>query len=139
MIQLPDLRQSTDYDCGAVAIDVVCQFYGRRTRGPVRLANPIQGMAPDTVEAFLRSLGFKLLTGTMSVADLKHFTKSGRPVLVCRDGHWVVVRAVGRGLVYYHCPSDGPSKMTITRWEETWNDRTSSGHAYDHYGCAAAP
>lgn len=142
MISLPDIRQSTDYDCGAAGIDVVCRYYGRRARGPVKLANPIQGMSPDTVEAVFRSLGFTVLAGRMTVDDLAHLTKTGRPVLCCvtidTGGHWVVVRGVTRSRVHYHCPLRGPRSTFITDWESNWHDRTTSGHVYDRYGLCAA-
>jgi hypothetical protein len=62
-----------------------------------RYANPVQGMAPDTLAAVLRSLGLRVLAGQMvgGIADLQHFTRLGCPVACpiteSAGGHWVVV------------------------------------------------
>lgn len=140
MLNLPDIRQTTDYDCGAAAIDTVCRFYKRRERGPVKLANHVQGMAPDTVEAVFRSLGFKLLSGTMTTRDLRSLALD-RPVMCCINaetgGHWVTIRGVTRARVHFQCPVLGPTTLSIEHWEGIWHDRTSSGHHYDHYGLCA--
>lgn len=141
MLTIPAILQATDYDCGAAALDAVAEFWGLRKRGPVRLANPIQGMAPDAVEAVLRSLGLSVLSGTMTVGDLRHLTATGRPVLcpvALAGGHWVVVRGVARGSVHFHCPTTGPSKMREAEWLVDWRDNSRSGHWFDRWGICPA-
>lgn len=142
LLKIPDIRQGTDYDCGAACIDAVCRYWGRRSRGPVSLANPVQGMAPETVAAWLRSLGAKVLSGSLfGVADLQHFTRAGLPVLcpitAAGGGHWVVVRGVERGRVYYHCPVEGEVSVRAAQWLDQWRDHTDSGHTYDRWGIVA--
>lgn len=137
LLDIPDVRQREDFDCGAAALDAVARFYGLRERGPVRLANAVQGMSPDTVEAWLRAVGFGVLSGTMTVADLAHLTKTGRPVLcpVARGGgHWVVVRGVFRNRVHFHCPTHGPDVAHEFDWVPAWRDETRAGHDYRHWG-----
>jgi hypothetical protein len=137
MLAIPDVRQALDYDCGTAAVDAVCRFFGKRERGPVPLANPIQGMGPQTVEAVLRSRGFRVLSGSMTVRDLKHLTDTGRPVLCPVDlfgGHWVVVSGVARLQVAFHCPTDGPRTLKAAAWLPVWKDRSHDGHQYDQWG-----
>lgn len=92
------------------------------------------------VEAAFRAVGLPVLSGRMIVEDLRHFTRTGRPVMCpvtdeddC--GHWVVVAGVERGYVHFHCPTDGPSKWKVKTWEAGWRDQYArSGHVYDSWG-----
>lgn len=147
MLTLPAVRQEADHDCGTAAVETVCRYYGVPTGAPLSLANPVQGMSPDTAEALLRSAGLSVLSGTMTVADLKHLTSTGRPVLCPIDlygGHWVVVAGVQRGCVHFHDPAVDDDQTVVRKWpaakfEEKWRDRTTKGQQYERWGvCAAA-
>lgn len=137
LLKIPDVRQATEHDCGAAAIEAVCRFHGVKDRGPARLANAVDGMSPATVEAVLRSLGLAVLSGTMTAGDLRHLADTGRPVLcptAHRGGHWVVVRGVARRRVHFHCPIDGPGSLPVATWETLWSDSTRAGHEYASWG-----
>jgi ABC-type bacteriocin/lantibiotic exporter with double-glycine peptidase domain len=143
LLTIPDIRQATDYDCGAAAVDAVCRFHGLRARGPAKYANAVQGMAPSTVEAVLRSLGLTVWGGPIltGVGGLAHLTRAGVPVLCptgLRGGHWVVVRGVGRGRVHFHCPVDGPSSLPRLSWESNWCDTSHTGEAFARWGIATS-
>lgn len=143
ILEIPDVRQATDYDCGAAAVDAVCAFHGLRKRGPSRLANAVQGMCPSTVEAVLRSLGLSVLSGAMELSDLKHLTQTGRPVLcpiTTEDdgGHWVVVAGVHRSMVWYHCPLAGMRKATVADWCLRWRDTSRAGQEFRKWGICPA-
>ena len=137
ILDVPDIRQASDYDCGSACVDMVAAFFGRRTRGPAALANRVQGMSPDTVEAVLRALGFVVLSGTMTAADLRHLCDTGRPVLCpieARGGHWVVVRGVARRKVLFNCPADGPGALPEADWAAGWHDVSRTGQRFDRWG-----
>lgn len=144
LLTIPDIRQREDFDCGSAAVDSLCAFYGPRRRTPVKLANRIDGMSPDTVSAVLRALGFRVLAGPMvgGLADLQHYTRAGLPVLcpitVDAGGHWVVVRGVERGRVYLHDPTHGPRSVRAQAWLGGWRDTSASGHEFDQWGIVAA-
>ena len=144
LLTIHDIRQREDFDCGSAAVDSLCAFHGVRQRGPVKLANRIDGMAPDTVAAVLRALGFRVLSGPMvgGISDLQHFTRAGLPVLcpitVAAGGHWVIVRGVERARVYYQCPTNGPVSMSAAKWMDGWRDTSASGHEFDRWGIVAA-
>jgi hypothetical protein len=102
------------------------------------MSNPVQGTSPDTVEAMLRAAGLPVVSGTMNLRDLKHFTSSARPVLcpiTDEGGHWVVVRGVERLRVYYHDPADGPLDKSSKVWLGMWVDSTRT-KVFDRWGIA---
>lgn len=139
ILKLPDIRQKDDYDCGAAAVDTVLRFLGVRSCAAVLdMANPVQGTAPDTVEALLRRAGLPVLSGTLHIEDLKHFPDHGRPVVcpVSTDdgGHWVIVAGISRGRVHYQCPLNGKTTMKVSDWLVRWRDTSRSGHEYDRWG-----
>lgn len=144
ILALPDVRQTDDHACGSACAEVVRRFFGLKARAP-DLANPVQGLAPDTLAAVLRSLGLRVLAGQMlgGVADLQHFTKLGCPV-VCpvtarAGGHWVVVAGVARRKVYYHDPTHGPRSVPLADWLDGWRDTSAESlQAFDRWGIVAA-
>lgn len=143
LLEIPDVRQGDAHSCGDAAIDAALAALGVARKRGTRLANPEQGMAPDTLAAVLRAAGCTVLAGPMpgGVADLKHFAAAGCPVL-CPiadfGGHWVVVRGVARGRVHYHCPTSGPRSRPVAEWLTLWHDSTSEGgHQFARWGVVA--
>lgn len=138
MLTLPDVRQQTDYSCGDAAVESVCRFYGTKKTGA--LANPIQGLSPDSIEALLRFRGLTVLAGPLTFADLRHLSKD-RPVICpvsLAGGHWVVVSGVdSRGRVHYHDPAEGPTYRSRDAWWKVWYDATRTGHNYIQWGICA--
>lgn len=145
MLSIPDVRQGDGHSCGDAAIDAALAALGLRRRPGTKLANAIQGLAPDTVAAVLRASGATVLAGPMvsGIEALRHFTAAGCPVLCPiaeRGGHWVVVRGVGRGRVHFHCPIDGPDSRRAAEWLDVWHDSASeTGHGFARWGvvCSA--
>jgi ABC-type bacteriocin/lantibiotic exporter with double-glycine peptidase domain len=138
LLELPDVRQENGHDCGEAAACCVARFFGTAllTRS---LASPEDGTHPSALETVFRRAGFAVQAGTMTLADLKHHVAQGRPVLCCvaqHGGHWVVVRGVGRGKVYYQCPVDGPLSMRAAEFASQWADVTRAGHEFARWGIA---
>lgn len=143
MLELPDIRQSADYDCGCAAVDTALRFFGVRTCAAVLdLATPIDGTSPAAIEGAFRRAGLAVQSGRMDVGDLKYHVSRGRPVLcpvALYGGHWVVVRGASagrRGRVYFHCPACGPQWLATSQWESNWRDTTRAGHDFDAWGIA---
>jgi ABC-type bacteriocin/lantibiotic exporter with double-glycine peptidase domain len=137
LLDTPDIRQDADHDCGVAAASCALRHDGREVGSNV--SNPVQGASPDTVEAMLRRAGAAVTSGEMLVEDLKHYTKTGRPVLCpvsLYGGHWVTVRGVERGKVHYQCPVNGREAVPLARWLEVWRDQTTRGTPYVCWGIA---
>ena len=140
LLDTPDVRQRGDFDCGAAAVETVLRVLGVRATAAVVLADAVDGLHPATIEAALRRAGVPVQSGTMTVADLKHHTALGRPVLcpvALHGGHWVVVRGARRDRVFFHCPVDGRLSAAADAWDVVWRDSTRSGHPFDRWGIAA--
>lgn len=140
LLDLPDVRQRAGCDCGTAAADTVARFLHSRTARAV-IADAVDGTHPSALEAAMRRAGLAVQSGTMTLADLQHHVRQGRPVLcpiASYGGHWVVVRGVGRGFVYAQCPTEGPIRVTLARWLDLWRDSTRAAHDFDHWGIAVS-
>jgi predicted double-glycine peptidase len=145
ILKLQDVRQREDHLCGSAAVEVIASFYRLRCEGVDRYANPVQGMAPDTLAAVLRSLGLRVLAGQMvgGIADLQHFTRLGRPVAcpitASAGGHWVVVAGVWRLRVYCQDPLRGQVSYPVSEWLDRWRDVSAETlQPFDRWGIVAA-
>lgn len=137
-IVIPDIRQEQAWDCGPTAVRAVLSAFRRK---PVDVpCSPQDGTDPRTIEHVLRSAGLFVLAGEMSLADLAHQTRNGRPVLcpvrLSDCGHWVVVTSVGRRDVLYHDPTHGPSALPKYEFHDAWRDFDRLPAVWDRWGIA---
>ena len=141
MIGLPDIRQKTDCDCGPSCVRAICRLWGDSPPKDLgyELLQTDDGTDLTAVESWLRRRGYCVLSGSMTVADLRQQTSAGRPVLTPitdhGEGHYVVVLGVGRGVVTFHDPSAGRRKMRVAEWEPIWFGVAKSVR-YDRWGVA---
>jgi ABC-type bacteriocin/lantibiotic exporter with double-glycine peptidase domain len=141
MLTLADIRQKESYDCGLAAVRCIVAYFGCRYANLAeRLAtNGMDGTDPRSIEGFLRQEGFMVQSGSMTIDDLKHHIKLGRPVLVLvswKGGHYIVVSGVSRGYVYYQDPNEGPGRAKIAEFENDWEVFDRFGTNYEHFGIA---
>lgn len=138
ILELKDVRQHDEYSCGDACVDVLLRFWGVRSSVAVlTLANAVQGVGPDACENLLRRAGLSVVSGNITVDDLKNFTKLGRPVMCpvsVHGGHWVVVSGVARGKVHFQDPTDGPSSLKVADWDAAWHDTSRSGQEFRRWG-----
>lgn len=141
-IPLPDRRQQDAHSCGPTVYRIVCEALGVKAPGPK--ADPMDGLHPAYLSAQLQKVAkLPTVVGTLTVDDLKHFTRAGRPV-VClvrlgNSGHYVVVAGVERGKVVYQCPATGPGRQPVDEFVARWHDTDGRGHAYERWGLAVGP
>jgi len=141
-MNLPDFRQEGNWDCGRVVFRILCRHWQTEPDAKLAsLANPVVGLAPDSLWSALITQGFRVLMGSLTVDLLRDLTKRGIPVacLIQMDGcgHWVVVSGVRRGKVHFQCPLRGPSAVPIAQWETDWIDSHWSGGQFHQFGIAA--
>jgi predicted double-glycine peptidase/phage portal protein BeeE len=154
-LDLPDLRQSYDYDCGASATQTVCQFYnvGPATEDEYVQAlgtTPEGGTPPEAIVAFLTDLGLGVeARNDLTIPDL---AAAGCPVICCiqdyeedpadipeeRAGHYVVVAEATDDTVTFQDPSAGRVEMPTLDFLARWQDTDGQGQ-FIHYGVLVRP
>jgi ABC-type bacteriocin/lantibiotic exporter with double-glycine peptidase domain len=139
MIPLPDLRQTREHDCGAVAVRIALRAIKKRPPADLETllgTSPIDGTDPRSMESLLRSLGLWVASGSFTLADLHHITTT-RPAicLVTRAniGHYVTVGGIVSGTVHYQCPSEGPCRSGTRSWMKSWRDVDRLGATYHQW------
>jgi ABC-type bacteriocin/lantibiotic exporter with double-glycine peptidase domain len=145
MIALPDIRQRESWDCGPAAVRSALTALGYRPpdlMATVLGTSPSDGTDPRAVESYLRREGLAVISGEMTLADLTHFTKTGRPVLCLVTkagcGHWVTVAGRSRGRVHFQDPDTGPSRLSDAAFLAEWIDHDRLGVTYRQFGLAVA-
>lgn len=134
MLELPDIRQRTDWDCGKAVVQCVLGFFETQADTRLLLTNPMDGTDPRAIEALLRKIGRHVVSGEMTIEDLRYFTKSGRPVIAVVNGHYVVVAGLTRARVCYQDPLVGPMRCRIKDFAGWWREADRLGVTYNQFG-----
>jgi predicted double-glycine peptidase len=144
VLPIPDTRQDTPHGCGEAAVRCVLNYHKILAAIP-RFATPQDGSDPRQLEAYFRRLGLHVLSGEMKIGDLKHFCNEGRPPVVLvhwdgdRDSHYVVVRGVSRGRVYYQDVETGPGSCSLRDWRRAWSAEGRLGEIYRTWAIVGWP
>lgn len=139
LLDLPEIEQKGDYDCGGTVYTCVCRYWESRQK---RIhCDPLLGFHPHQLEPTLRRTGFKVQSGNMAVDDLKFHSSLYRPVICLirhgNDGHYVVSAGVSRGKVYYMDPADGKiHSVKSSEFEQIWLDIDKSATVFSKFGLA---
>jgi hypothetical protein len=141
-LEPPALLQRKAHDCGNTAARMLFAAHRVGPRGMgVDLSNPVQGMSPDTLEAILWRAFGRLARGSLTLPDLAHFCRTGRPVACLTahaGGHWVVAWKVARGRVHVRCPDLGANSVPAGDWLDQWHDN-ANGVEYRQFGICPWP
>ncbi len=142
---VPDVRQSTDYTCGASALQAVLAYWGieeREDRLAARLrSTPEQGTHPEDIVRGARELGLTAdLREGLGLADLERALAEGAAVIVdlqawrdradipwtetWEDGHYMVLLGLDAANLYFEDPSLLGARGVISRAEfvDRWHD-----------------
>ena len=152
LLAVPDTRQSTNYSCGAAALQAVLAYYGKEVREDQLMrqlgSDPEQGSSPGAIVRVARSYGLLAdLRQSMQIEDLQQLVRDGFPTIVCAqawressqpwsedwdDGHYLVVIGVDKERVYFEDPSLLGSRGQILRAEflSRWHDVEGDGTRY---------
>jgi hypothetical protein len=136
ILDVPDIRQESDYDCGPAALAAALGFLGLPAdRGAfmTALATTVKGTTPEAVMLYACTLPEVLMTagGNLEIADLAHFFAAGHPSLCPiqagpasgeSSGHWVVVIGVALGQVFFHDPAAGRRMLSEEDFLAAWHD-----------------
>ena len=110
LFSMPDTRQSTEYSCGAAAMQAVLGYWGRDIgEEDVREmlnTNEESGTYPDDIIRVAKALGLQAeYKENMSMADLENYVAEGIPVIV-----------------------DCQAWRSVSQYNESWADTWNNGH-----------
>ena len=165
LFSMPDTRQSTEYSCGAAAMQAILGYWGRDIgEEDVREmlnTNEESGTYPDDIIRVAQALGLQAeYKENMSMADLENYVAEGIPVIVdCQawrsvsqyneswadtwnNGHWLVVIGIDENNVTLEDPyilgdrGFMPREEFLARWHNVRGlDETDTGKQI-HMGIA---
>jgi predicted double-glycine peptidase len=148
-------RQSTEYSCGASALQAVLSYWGKDLDEEELMkllhTTPETGTYPEDIVRVAHDLGFEAeVKENLTIDDVEESTKKGNPVIVLgqawrsreesnkavaddwEDGHYVVILTVDKEYVYFEDPFVRMGKGFLPRqtFEEQWHNiggKTASG------------
>ena len=143
---LKETRQSTEYSCGASALQAVLSYWGKdldeKELMQLLHTTPETGTYPEDIERVARSLGFDAeVKENLTLDELEQATAMGNPVIILgqawrsrkesdiavtedwANGHYVVVLAVDQDYVYFEDPYIRMGKGFMPRgaFEDHWH------------------
>jgi len=145
MLEVPEVKQSRSYDCGAACAKAVLSYWEKRypRLSEAGWPSPIDGTDPRVLETLLRKSKLQVVAGEFTVPLVRHCLKSLWPVicLVRADGvgHYVVVTGVARGRVYCMDPEVGHTSKPLAEFVRRWqaSDVCRSGSPYWQWAIGA--
>jgi ABC-type bacteriocin/lantibiotic exporter with double-glycine peptidase domain len=138
-LDVPFVAQRDDISCGPACVRAVLRYW--KVRAPVPVADIMDGIHAYHLDVAFRAAGLRVMSGEMDVDRLRLLTRSGWPV-VClvradTDGHWLVVRSVQRGRVYWMCPTDGLGSEPVGSFVARWYDTDRHGSEFRRWAVCA--
>lgn len=140
-------RQTTEYSCGACALQSVLGYWGREVDEAELMqrlgTTPEEGTYPEEIVRVARELGFEAeLKENLTVDDVERATQAGHPVIVLgqawrsrghsdaaaedvwADGHYFIALAVDRDYVYFEDPymRMGKGFMPRAAFDALWHN-----------------
>jgi predicted double-glycine peptidase len=148
-IPLPLTTQSTEYSCGAAAVQSICAYYGDKHIESELFkglgTNPEYGTDHRQMLKFVQSKGFQAVAYEgMTIHQLRDFLSQGKPVIcliqawednvtdytdVWGDGHYAVAVGYDKERVYFLDPwmvgnyMYIPNQELIKRWHHLTYDK----------------
>lgn len=144
---LKQTRQSTEYSCGACALQSVLNYWGKAVDEAMLMqllhTNPDVGTYPDDIVRVARALGFEAeVKENLSLDDIAQATAQGQPVIVLgqawrsrkdsdcsaaedwENGHYMVALGVDQNYVYFEDPYVRMGKGFMPRqvFEDHWHN-----------------
>ena len=144
---LPDVRQSTEYSCGAASLESVLAYYGRdideENLRELLGTTAESGTYPDDIVRVAEELGFQAaVKENLTITDLEESLGEGVPIMVdgqawrssyefndswsdiVDDGHWMVVIGMDEKNVYLEDPYILGSRgyMPLKEFEQRWHN-----------------
>jgi uncharacterized protein len=147
LLTVPDVRQNTEYSCGASALQSVLAYWGIDVRESTLMkalrTDPENGTRPEEIVRAARDYGLRAeIKEGIGISDLRRAWQNGIPVIVdiqawpdssttkpdwekdWEDGHYVVVIGMDEFNIYVEDPSLLGTRGVISQSEflKRWHD-----------------
>lgn len=153
---VPFRTQTTNYSCGAAALQSVLAFYGIDFSEEKLMkelgTDPQQGTEPEPMAEFaIKQKLTATIKQNLTVQDLANHVNGGHPVIVAAqayrtsekpwselwdDGHYMVVVGVDDKNLYFVDPSSNGQRgmISIAEFNERWHDTSRKNEKLIHLG-----
>ena len=156
ILKMPRLRQTFNYDCGAITIQSVLAYYGIEIREDsiMKMARTKKsGTKIKNIIEVAEKHGLKCISKEMTINEVKEFIKKGIPVILAlqawtedkkvnwekkwKDGHYVVAIGYKKDTILFNDPSSfNITYLKYDELEKRWHDMDVNGKKYYNYGIA---
>ena len=157
LFPFPQFRQSAEWSCGAVTLQMILAYYGMDVREErLRIlagTTPKRGTPVVGMQRVLRNHGLRVTSGQMTINDVKQSIRKKIPVILLlqawttmkhidwvndwKDGHYAV--AIGydtRRMIFADPASIHRTALTYSELEYRWHDMDNAKNRYEHFGIA---
>lgn len=159
LINIPLIRQYTDHDCGAAALQSILAYYGDQMSEDMlikELKTDENGTAWENIKAYAIKRGFTVkVFHNMELYVIKKELDNHRPVMLAiqawatyptnakrnwesdwGDGHWVVAIGYDNKNIYFMDPSTlgNYTFIPLAEFLERWHDEDLQKNKLHHFG-----
>lgn len=155
VLDIPDTRQTFNFDCGAKAAQTILAYYGHDVREDKLikfLDTTTEGTDVKDILKLFKKFGLHVVEGQLTVEQLREAVDNGWPVLMpiqawvddllqtnwvgdLDDGHYVIAIGYRNGDIVFEDPAAFEKQfLPEDELEERWHDYDKDGSKYDHYG-----
>jgi ABC-type bacteriocin/lantibiotic exporter with double-glycine peptidase domain len=156
ILEFPDLRQASNYDCGAVAVQSVLAYYGIDFREDkiIKMAHTSEtkGTSIAGVKKVLKHFRLRFYEKELTIDLIKKYIRRHVPVILLvqawakkntdwdsdwKDNHFVVAIGYSQKKIYFEDPSTyNKTYLYYHELEERWHNVDLDGKRYIKYGIA---
>lgn len=127
-LSIPTRLQTTEYSCGAAAMQAVCEYFNVGTDSEAAFMRSLgtdseDGTSSDVMVELAERLGLSVESGPLTSGEVMSHLQRGHPVLAHLGdggGHYVVVTGMDDKTVWMMNPATGEEHATLDEWEGRW-------------------
>jgi len=157
ILELPDLRQYSDFDCGVSVTQGILAYYGIDSTESELISemkiDPNWGTEPKQIETLMQNRGLEVVSKQMTLEEIKSYIDQRTPVILDiqawdenpdvdyettkEDGHYVI--AIGYdddGFIFEDPSWTGLAKLTYDELLKRWHDVDANNNELRNWGIA---
>jgi ABC-type bacteriocin/lantibiotic exporter with double-glycine peptidase domain len=156
LLDFPTFRQTKNYDCGAIATQMVLAYFEIDVQGNKIIKETQCNKSGTEIKNIIKTLskyGLKCKSEKMNIGILKKHIKDNQPIIIplqawtnkknidwknnWSDGHYVVAIGYDKNKIYFADPSSiYKTYLKYEELEKRWHDQDVNEKKYINYGIA---